>query len=66
MQFTRRKIKTPKSLGELLRSTRKRKNLTLDQAEEETKVRTRYLEALEEGRYEVLPESVYIPAKFYR
>jgi len=59
MEFTRRKIKTPRSLGEILKSTRKKKELTLEQAEEETKVRVRYLEALEENRSEVLPASVY-------
>ena len=59
MEFTRRKIKTPKTLGEILKNARKRKDKTLEQAEEETKVRTRYLEALEEGRYEILPASVY-------
>lgn len=59
MEFTRRKIKTPRSLGEILISARKRKNVTLEQAEEETKVRSRYLTALEQGRYEVLPSAVY-------
>ena len=59
MEFTHRKIKTPRSLGEILKGVRKNKNLTLEQAEEETKVRAHYLEALEEGRYEALPSSVY-------
>ena len=59
MEFTRHKIKTAKGLGEILLAARKKKELTLEQAEEETKVRTRYLEALEQGRYEILPESVY-------
>lgn len=58
-EFTHRKIKTPLTLGEILKSVRNKKNLTLEQVEEETKVRVRYLEALEEGRYEVLPSSVY-------
>jgi len=58
-EFTHRKIKTPLSLGEILKNVRKKKNLTLEQVEEETKVRVRYLEALEEGRYEILPSSVY-------
>lgn len=56
---TIRKIKTPKSLGDTLKNARKKKEITLDQAEEETKVRTRYLEALEENRFDDLPESVY-------
>ncbi len=59
MEFTRRKIKMPQSLGEILKNARTKKEVTLDQAEEETKVRARYLSALEEGRYEMLPASVY-------
>lgn len=59
MEFTRRKIKTPKTLGEILIGARKKKDVTLEQAEEETKVRIKYLEALEQGRYEALPASVY-------
>jgi cytoskeletal protein RodZ len=59
MEFIRRKIKIPKSLGETLKNARKKKELTLEQAEEETKVRAKYLEALENGRYELLPASVY-------
>lgn len=59
MTFTHRKIKSLKPLGEILKNARKKKELTIDQAEEETKVRARYLEALEQGRFEDLPESVY-------
>lgn len=39
---------------------RKRKHLTLEQAEEETKVRIRYLDALERGAYGELPANVYV------
>lgn len=59
MEFTRRKIKAPLSLGQILKNVRKKKNLTLDQAEDETKVRAHYLKAIEDGRYELLPTSVY-------
>ena len=59
MEFIHRKIKPHRSLGEILKTARKKKELTLEQAEEETKVRARYLEALEDGRYELLPASVY-------
>lgn len=59
MEFTRRQIKTVKTLGDILKAGRKKKNVSLDEAEEETKVRLKYLEALEEGRYELLPASVY-------
>lgn len=59
MEFTHRKIKTPLSLGQILRNVRTKKDLTLGQAEEETKVRAHYLKAIEDGRYELLPTSVY-------
>ena len=58
-EFTHHQIKPVRSVGEILKSTRKKKNLTLEKAEEETKVRSRYLEALERSEYEALPESVY-------
>ena len=38
---------------------RKRRHLSLEQAEEATKVRRRFLEALEEGDYASLPADVY-------
>lgn len=57
--FIRKKINPEKSLGEILKSARKKKEITLDQAEEETKVRRKYLRALEEGRYDELPGNVY-------
>jgi len=60
MDFTRRTIKSPRSLGEILKSARKKRELTLEQAEEETKVRARYLEALENNTDENLPAPVYV------
>lgn len=48
-----------KSLGDVLKSARKKKEITLEQAEEETKVRVKYLRALEQGRYDGLPGNVY-------
>jgi len=59
MEFIHRKLKNPKRLGEILKDVRQKRNITLEQAEEEIKVRVRYLQALEDGRYEILPESVY-------
>lgn len=57
--FSHKKIYPSTTLGERLKNLRKRKHLTLDQAEEETKVRRRYLEALESGDYTKLPADVY-------
>ncbi len=47
------------SIGELLKSTREAKGITLEKAEEDTKIRKRYLEALEEGNYDIIPGRVY-------
>lgn len=58
--FFNRKIIAERTLGEKLRFWRHRKHLSLDQAEEETKVRRKYLEALENDRYADLPADVYI------
>lgn len=57
--FIRRKISANKTLGDILKAARKKKEIDLSLAEEETKVRLKYLEALEEGRYEALPGNVY-------
>lgn len=46
-------------IGESLRSTREAKGISLEQAEEDTKIRKRYLQALEDGDYDVIPGQVY-------
>lgn len=57
--FTRRKIGNSKSVGEVLKAVRKKKEISLEDAELEIKVRAKYLEALEDGRYDILPGGVY-------
>ena len=57
--FISKKVSTEATLGEKLRSLRRRKHLTLEKAEEETRVRLKYLEALEKGAYGLLPADVY-------
>jgi cytoskeletal protein RodZ len=47
------------TLGEVFREGRYRLNLSLDQAEAETKIRKKYLIALEEDDYSALPAPVY-------
>lgn len=47
------------TIGETLRDTRIAKGISLEQAEEDTKIRKRYLQALEEGDYSILPGMVY-------
>ncbi|GAB6274141.1 MAG: DUF4115 domain-containing protein [Peptococcaceae bacterium] len=46
-------------IGHVLKRTRVEKNLSLAQAEEETKIRQKYLVALENENYDVIPGRVY-------
>jgi cytoskeletal protein RodZ len=47
------------SLGELLRNARERRNFTLRQVADDTRISLRYLEALESGQYRTLPGGMY-------
>jgi cytoskeleton protein RodZ len=47
-------------LGTILQETREARNLTLEDVAQVTRIRVRYLEALEEGRYDVLPTPVHV------
>ncbi len=47
-------------LGRILRETRESRNISMEVAEEETKIRRKYLEALESGLYSDLPGEVYL------
>jgi cytoskeletal protein RodZ len=46
-------------LGEVLRAARESKGVDLARVERDTKIRTRYLSALERGEYRDLPSAVY-------
>jgi transcriptional regulator with XRE-family HTH domain len=46
-------------LGEILRQQRERKGITLEQAAEDTRIRERFLAALESGDHQALPGAVY-------
>ncbi|MFD0616783.1 helix-turn-helix domain-containing protein [Paenibacillus sp. GCM10027629] len=50
------------NLGDLLRNARLEKGMSLDDIQELTKIRKRYLEAIEDGDYKVLPGSFYVRA----
>lgn len=58
--FRKRRVKLDKTLGEKLAAARKRKKFTLDEVEEATKIRARYLRAMEEDNYKALPGPVYL------
>ena len=47
-------------VGERLRQERERKNLTLKDVENALNIRTAYLQAIEEDRFEVIPGEVYV------
>jgi cytoskeletal protein RodZ len=47
-------------LGTLLKKAREEKGLSLDDIQEETKIRKKYLEAIEENNFEILPGNVYL------
>lgn len=49
-------------LGALLRKAREQRGFSLDDIQEHTKIRKRYLEAIESGDYKVLPGSFYVRA----
>jgi transcriptional regulator with XRE-family HTH domain len=59
-QFRRIKIKVDQSLGQKLNLSRKRQKLSIEDIEEQTKIRTRYLEAIERDDYRHMPGSVYV------
>jgi cytoskeletal protein RodZ len=47
------------TLGEQLRAQRERKGITLEQAAADTRIREKFLKALEDGDYQSLPGTVY-------
>ena len=49
-------------LGQLLKKARTQKGMSLDELQDITKIRKRYLEAIEEGNYKVLPGNFYVRA----
>jgi len=58
--FRRRKINLPRTVGARLKKERRRQKLTLEDAEEATKIRLRYLKALEADRFDQFPQLVYM------
>ncbi len=57
--FAKKTIKTAKSLGKTLCCARKKKNISLEKAEIDTKIRIKYLTALEQDDYKNMPPDVY-------
>ncbi|MFB7139484.1 helix-turn-helix domain-containing protein [Gottfriedia sp. NPDC056225] len=49
-------------IGKYLKEAREAKGLSIDDVQELTKIQKRYLEAIEEGNYEILPGQFYVRA----
>ena len=47
-------------IGATLREARERRHLTFDQVEAETKIRAKYVRALEEEQFDILPSGTYV------
>ncbi|HYH04246.1 MAG TPA: RodZ domain-containing protein [Bacillota bacterium] len=48
-----------KEIGDKLRQAREKKNISINEIQEMTKIRLRYLEAIESGNLEIIPGEVY-------
>lgn len=59
-KFQRKEVKGTKTLGQRLKTVREETGINLDEAEKGTGIQKKYLQALEEGDYSLLPASVYI------
>lgn len=53
------------SIGEQLKQVREEKNITLDDVANATKISKRYLQAIEEGNYGLLPAQAYVKGCIY-
>lgn len=58
--FKTKKIKSKKTLSEIFKDVRVKRKISLAEAEVGTKVRTRFLSAIEEGKWDTLPQSAYV------
>lgn len=47
-------------IGKILKEARESKHLTLDDVSRETHILTRYLSAIEEGNYSIVPDRIYV------
>lgn len=59
LAFRRKKIRTPETFGARLAAAREHLRLSIADAEAATHIRAKYLRAFEEGRFDLLPETVY-------
>lgn len=55
MEFDIQKATDYKDLGKILRAIREQKNISLEQIQQDTKIRIKYLRAIEEGELSMIP-----------
>jgi transcriptional regulator with XRE-family HTH domain len=60
LQIKQQQVKKLAELGAYLRQFRYEQSMTLEEVAAKTKIQTRLLNAIEEGRFEQLPEPVYV------
>jgi len=60
MAFKRKKIQSAATVGSRLLQARRKKDLSIDQVEEATKVRAKYLHAIESGNWNEFPSRIYV------
>ncbi|MFA6097973.1 MAG: helix-turn-helix domain-containing protein [Patescibacteria group bacterium] len=58
--FQKHSIERSKTLGERLQKVRRESGIGLEEAEKQTGIKKKYLEAIENGEYGILPGPVYI------
>jgi len=58
--FRHKKIETQKTVGRRLKEARRKKRLSIEQVEEATKVRAKYLEAIEADHWKQFPSFIYV------
>ena len=47
-------------IGKILKDSREARGITLDEVSEATKIRVKYLEAIEQEEFQLLPGEVYV------
>ena len=60
MAFKRKKIQTIQTVGSRLQAERRSKKLDIEDVEEATKVRSKYIRAIESGNWNEFPSKIYV------
>jgi len=60
IQFRQKALQRSKTLGERLKKVRQESKISINEAVQQTQIQKKYLEAIEQGNYSLLPGPVYI------